>query len=58
MFFREPGGTRIRSMPATWTDIQGPDPLLVISAGRSCFRVEDLLGLVALMAELETEGCK
>jgi len=45
-------------MPATWTDIQGPDPLLVISAGRSCFRVEDLLGLVALMAELETEGCK
>ena len=52
VFFREPGGTRIRSMPAAWTDVVGPDPFLVVSAGRSNFRVDDLLTLAALVAEL------
>jgi len=45
-------------MPATWTDVEGPDPFLVVSAGRSCFRVEDLLALAALVAALEVEACK
>jgi hypothetical protein len=45
-------------MPAAWTDVEGPDPFLVVSAGRACFRVEDLLALVALVAELAVEGCK
>ncbi len=58
VFFREPGGTRIRSMPAAWTDVEGPDPYLVVSAGRSNFRVDDLLTLAALVAELSRGACK
>jgi hypothetical protein len=34
------------SMPASWTDVQGPDPYTVLAAGRSHFRVEDLRRLV------------
>ena len=52
VFFRGSGGTRIRSMPATWTDVVGPDPFLVVSAGPSNFRVDDLLTLAGLVAEL------
>ena len=52
MFFREPDETRIRSLPASWTDVDEPDPFQVLSAGRSLFRVDDLLSLVALLDEL------
>ena len=45
-------------MPAAWTDVEGPDPFLVVSAGRASFRVEDLLALAALVAGLEAESCK
>ncbi len=45
-------------MPAAWTDVEGPDPFLVVSAGRSSFRVEDLLALVALVAEMNGRSCK
>jgi uncharacterized protein DUF5372 len=58
VFFREAGGTQVRSMPAGWTDVEGPDPFLGVSAGRACFRVDDLLALVTLVAELGAEGCK
>lgn len=57
MFFRLPGEERVRSMPAGWTDVEGPDPFLVLAAGRSAFRVDDLLALVRLLAEL-TAGVK
>jgi len=40
-------------MPAAWTDVVEPDPFLVVSAGRSNFRIDDLLALVALVAELD-----
>jgi uncharacterized protein DUF5372 len=53
VFFREPGQTRVRSLPAIWTDLGGADPFLVISAGRALFRPEDLLKLVRLLAELQ-----
>jgi hypothetical protein len=45
-------------MPATWTDVVGPDPFLVVSAGRSNFRVDDLLALAGLVAELSRRHCK
>jgi len=57
VFFREPGRTRVRSLPATWTDVVGPDPFLVLSAGRSSFRPENLLQLALLVRELQ-DGCK
>ncbi len=53
VFFRESDGGRVRSMPANWTDVEGPDPFLELAAGRTCFRVEDLLTLARLLAELD-----
>ena len=53
VFFREPGEERVRSLPAGWTDVEGPDPFLVLSGGRACFRVEDLVALVRLLEELD-----
>jgi hypothetical protein len=52
VFFQEPGQPGIRSLPANWTDVDEPDPFLVVSAGRSYFRPEDLLQLVVLLTEL------
>jgi hypothetical protein len=57
VFFREPDEERVRSMPAGWTDIEGPDPFLVLSAGRTAFRVHDLVALARLLGELEG-GCQ
>ena len=53
VFFRMPGEERVRSLPASWTDVEGPDPFLVISAGRSHFRVKDLLVLAAVLREFK-----
>jgi len=53
VFFREPGEERVRSMPAGWTDVEGPDPFLELAAGRTAFRVEDLLELARLLDELD-----
>ena len=44
-------------MPAAWTDVEGPDPFLVLAAGGTAFRVEDLVALARLLAELEG-GCQ
>jgi hypothetical protein len=45
VFFRKPGDQRVYSLPAGWSDVEEPDPFVVISAGRSLFRPEDLLAL-------------
>lgn len=55
VFFREPGEERVRSMPAGWTDIEGPDPFLVLAGGRTAFRVEDLVALARLLRDLPRE---
>ena len=45
---------KVHTIPLSWTDAAGgSDPLLEISAGRSFFRVEDLLYLVALLKRSE-----
>ena len=38
-----------RSLPARWTSAVADDPLVVVSAGRSYYRVADLLELVRLV---------
>ena len=48
-----PDEARVRSLPAGWTDVEGPDPFLVLAAGRTHFRVADLLALTTLLAELD-----
>ena len=53
VLFFNPKGRR-SSVPLDWTDIGPKDPFVVVSAGRSLFRVEDLLGLVGLIAEINS----
>ena len=43
---------RVTSVPLTWTDLVEPDPFVVVAAGRTPFRVGDLLDLADLVAEL------
>jgi hypothetical protein len=43
---------RLVSLPAAWTSVCAPDPFVVISAGRSPFRILDLLELARLVAGL------
>ena len=31
---------RLRTLPVEWTDIQGPDPVITIGAGRAFFRAD------------------
>jgi hypothetical protein len=42
-------GGQLLSFPAGWTDAGPPDPFVVVSAGRSPFRVAELLELAALI---------
>jgi hypothetical protein len=39
---------QLRSLPAAWTDVDPADPFVAIAAGRSAFRVADLLELASL----------
>ncbi|MEW6275701.1 MAG: DUF5372 family protein [Bacillota bacterium] len=48
VFFHDREG-RLRSIPASWTSVGAIDPFVAVSAGRSFFRVEDLLALIALL---------
>jgi hypothetical protein len=41
------------SLPAEWTDVVPADPFIVVSAGRSPFRIADLLELSELLTELD-----
>jgi hypothetical protein len=42
----------LKSLPAAWTDVVEPDLFVVVTAGRSPFRVEDLLALADLLSSL------
>ncbi len=55
-FFNTKG--RKSSVPLHWTDIGPEDPFVAVSAGRSFFRVEDLLGLVRLFGEIKRANRK
>jgi hypothetical protein len=52
MFFDTRG--QLRSLPATWTDVDPPDARTEAAAGRSFFRADDLLTLVALIGEIKS----
>jgi len=53
MYFDANG--RLRSVLASWTDIPEQDLFAQASAGRSWYRVDDLLRLCALISELPGE---
>jgi hypothetical protein len=44
--------------PASWTDRGAADPFVVLSAGRSVARFEDLLRLVELVRDLKRDFVK
>lgn len=49
-FFEDAGVQR--SLPRGWTDAGDVDPFVVLAAGRSAVRIEDLVVLVDVIAEL------
>ena len=46
----------LTSIPAGFTDVDPPDPFDVVSAGRSAFRVADLLALASLLGGIRPAG--
>ena len=50
MYFDARGS--LRSLLASWTDVPVPDAFALASAGRSWFRLDDLLWLRALLDEV------
>jgi len=48
VFFFAQDGTQ-KSLPTGWTDAAEVDPVVVLGAGRSAFRIADLLGLADLI---------
>ena len=51
MFFFADDGTQ-KSLPRAWTDAADLDPFVALAAGRSPFRVEDLLLVAELLGRL------
>ena len=51
VFFFDGDGVQ-RSLPSGWTDVGDPDPFVVVAAGRSRFRVVDLLELAGLLDDV------
>jgi Family of unknown function (DUF5372) len=42
----------LKSLPASWTDVDAPEPFIVIAAGRCYFRPADLWALVELIRRM------
>ena len=58
VFFFDEDGVQ-RSLPRAWTDAADLDPFVALAAGRSPFRVEDLVEVVGLIDGLrDTRVCK
>ena len=49
-----------RSLPTAWTTVAVADPFVALSAGRSLFRIEDLVSLVTLVKKVSAslDECK
>ena len=48
VWYQAADGT-VRTVPRAWTSLAPLDPFEVISAGRACFRPDDLIRLAALL---------
>ena len=53
VFYRDRLGY-VAALPTRWTSVEAEDPFLVASAGRSRFRVTDLIALTSLITEIQT----
>ena len=52
VYFHDDEG-RLSSLPAPWTSLVSPDPVVVMGGGRSAFRVQDLLELARLIQGIQ-----
>jgi hypothetical protein len=52
VWFHDPAG-RLSLIPRAWTDLAPLDPFVTLAAGRSWFRVEELLDLARLVKGLK-----
>jgi hypothetical protein len=57
VFFLLDDGT-LTSVPTAWTDVAEPDVFVTVAAGRSPFRVEDLLAVAELIDGLRPATCR
>ena len=57
VFFQDERGLLI-SLPARWTNVLPPEPLVAMGRGRSAFRVDDLLQLTQLIHQIEHQAAK
>jgi hypothetical protein len=57
VFFQDERGLLV-SLPARWTNVLPPEPLVAVGRGRSAFRVDDLLQLVERLEHLERQVAK
>ena len=55
VYFHDDEG-RLSSLPAPWTSLVPPDPVMVMGEGRSAFRVQDLLELTRLLEGMRKGG--
>ena len=46
----------LRTIRQAWTSFAAEDPFVRVAAGRSAFRISDLLALGALLASLDVDG--
>ena len=53
LFYRDHRGY-VTALPTRWTSLQDEDPFLVVSAGRSHFRVTDLIDLASVITEIQS----
>jgi hypothetical protein len=44
---------KLKLLPASWTDIVAPDPFVMVAAGRTPVRIDDMLRLVDLVREIQ-----
>jgi len=51
VYFQRKESEHLVSVPASWTDVVPQDPVVQLAAGRSLFRVPDLLELVQMVEE-------
>ncbi|MCP4396959.1 MAG: hypothetical protein GY927_13605 [bacterium] len=62
VYYHDEAG-KLCQVPAGWTDVAGQDPFVAVAAGRSPFRIVDLLELCRLIGDVfesanREEGCE
>ena len=58
VYFQRQESEHLVSVPASWTDVVPEDPLVQLAAGRSLFRVPDLVEVVRMVEESRQKHVK